>query len=189
MPDVYPERIFEEVAANAVSQYMGGDALRFGSPRVGSVVPVGFAEAIDYVCGVTGEGVGVRRDAMTGDEKDAGVDVIAWKAIDARVGKLMILGSCATGEDWEDKVRDLSASRFCRTYFREHPEPKPQKAFFTCRLVPRRKWMEHTRDGGIIFDRLRVSRLTPKMPTPTEHGDSEVWMREVLRVGPELEAS
>ena len=181
--DVFPERIFEELSTEALQRYTGGEALRFGAPRVGSNIPVGFAEALEYICEATGEGQSVKRDRVTGDEKDGGVDVIAWKAIDGRVGKLMVFGACATGENWEDKLDTLAPGEFCRTYFYEHPEPTPQRAFFTCRLVPRRKWLQHTRSGGILFDRLRVSQLTPRIPQAGEHGDGEAWMREVLRQG------
>ena len=176
----YPDRIFEEVSCLVARRYTGGRALRFGWPRSKTVLPGGFASAVEVLCKRVGEGLGYRSDYATGTEKDAGVDIVAWLPIDKRSGKLLLFGACATGQNWIEKLTELQPETFCRYYMRENVEPPPAKAFFTSSIVPNESWGIYSGRAGVLFDRCRVSRFVPKLAIGTRHGDVREWMRQMI---------
>ena len=110
-------------------------------------------------------------------ERDFGVDVVAWRAVDSRSGKLLLFGACATGEDWNDKLNELQPLDFCQLYFLGSVSPDPMKAFFTPRIVPEDLWKNYSKQAGLIFDRCRVSAYVPELPTLNYHGDVSEWMQ------------
>ena len=179
MSKCFPERIFEEISTLAAKRYLAGDAVRFASPRK-SAVPAKFEKAIDYLIRKMREGTSLKSDHITGDEKDAKVDIVAWKILDDRPGKVMILGSCATGDHWRDKLGEVNPDSFCINYFSDPPVPTPIKAFFTSSIIPRDRWTLYTRDAGILFDRFRITDLVPHIPAMKTHGDGEVWLKMAL---------
>lgn len=179
MSKCFPERIFEEIATLAAKRYLAGDAVRFASPRK-SAVPAKFEKAIDYLIQKMREGTSLKGDHITGYEKDAKVDIVAWKLLDDRPGKIMILGSCATGDHWRDKLGEVNPDSFCINYFSDPPVPTPIKAFFTSSIIPRDRWTLYTRDAGILFDRFRIADLVPHIPAMKTHGDGEVWLKMAL---------
>lgn len=176
----FPERIFEEISACSLQNYINGEAVRFGWPRVRAVLPRRFDAAIAQISELTGEGRGPTESALSSEKKDAGVDVVSWKKIDDRMGKFMIWGSCATGDNWEQKLHEMDPSSFCRQYFKNHPEPLPAKSFFTSNVISRQDWGEYTRRAGILFDRLRIAMLNPTIPLNTPHGNGEHWLLNVI---------
>ena len=175
-----PERYFEELSAAAARSYLGGDSIRFGAPRVASEIPAGFGDAVAKLSQVIGEGDGHRDDLGTGAEQDDGVDVVAWKSLDHRVGKAILFGACASGSDWEEKLTELQPLRFCQTHFANPVTPPPIKAFFTPRVVPAQRWSRSTSKAGIVFDRCRVAALAPILPSVNHHGDPRGWVRNAL---------
>ena len=172
----FPERIFEEISVCSLRNYINGEAVRFGWPRVHAVLPRKFSDAIAQLSELTGEGGGPTESALNSEKNDAGVDVVSWKQIDDRMGKVMIWGSCATGDHWEEKLQELNPSYFCRQFFNNHPEPLPAKSFFTSNVISRQNWGEYTRRAGILFDRLRIAMLNPTVPMKTPHGNGEEWL-------------
>ena len=179
-PGYFPDRIFEEVSCCAVGNYMGGKALRFGWPRKGAKLPSRFDAAVTKLCVRVGEGTRYCDTNATGAEKDAGLDVVAWRPIDDRPGKLLVFGACATGSKWEDKLNELQPNHFCETYFQDSITPKPAKAFFTPRVIPEERWRNYTSRAGMLFDRCRVSELEPVLPAEKYHGDAREWMRTTM---------
>lgn len=175
-----PERVFEEISVCSLRNYINGEAVRFGWPRARTVLPSRFSDAIARISELTGEGGGPTESAVNSDKKDAGVDIVSWKKIDDRMGKVMIWGSCATGDNWEQKLQEMNPSYFCRQYFNSHPEPLPAKSFFTSNVISRHKWGEYTRRAGILFDRLRIVMLNPTIPLKTPHGNGEEWLMGVI---------
>lgn len=172
----FPDRMFEELSCLAARHYVGGKSVRFGWPRHPSALPGPFAKAVEKLSERIKEGTGYRADDSTGKERDASLDVVAWRPIDERSGKLLLFGACATGRQWEDKLDELHPHHFCSTYFLKSNFPKPAKAFFTPRVISRRRWEGYSSRAGVLFDRCRVSQLIPKLPTIASHGDIQKWM-------------
>ena len=180
MADCHPERIFEELSCSVAKEYVGGKAVRFGWPRARSVMPGGFGKAIAELCRRIGEGDGYLGTYSTGDEKDGGLDVVAWRPIDEMPGKLLLFGACATGRNWETKLTELQPQDFCGRHIDGNVSPTPAKAFFTPWTVPRDRWRAYSGIAGVIFDRCRVSKFVPRLPDGNQHGDVREWMRQVI---------
>lgn len=176
----FPDRVFEEIACVVARRYIEGKAIRFGSPRVSSVLPAGFGSAVEKLCSRVGEGAGFRDEYATGSEKDAGLDVVAWKPIDERPGKLLLFGACATGDNWVRKLTELQPQDFCNLYMKANVSPVPTKAFFTPWSIPRSSWEAYSGRAGVLFDRCRVSRFVPKLDIGIRHGDVREWMRQMM---------
>ena len=177
----FPERVFEEVSCLVAEEYLGGNALRFGWPRVASVLPSKFDDAVSRLCSRMEEGAGYKNKNPSGHQRDAGLDIVAWRRIDDRQGKLLMFGACATGKNWEQKLTELQPDFFCSTYLQDEIRPLPVRAFFTPRVVPKHRWREYTNKAGILFDRCRVSTLVPRLPTKRYHGNVREWMLAVLQ--------
>lgn len=99
---------FENLVTEALKRYLGGRALRFGWPNR-APVPTHPQEAVDYLAGQLSE----RRNPLghiRSRDKDMGLDTVAWKPFaDQRRGQVVLLGQCATGASWKDKIGDLRA--------------------------------------------------------------------------------
>ena len=177
----FPTRMFEAISVDVAHTYLGGKAVRFGWPRVRSHFEPSFAKAVEQLCKlISTNDVGYRNDEANGDEKDDGVDVVAWCDIDERPGKLVLFGGCAAGDDWEAKLKELQPDTFCKAWMTAPLDPVPIKTFFTTRTIDETDWTKYTRRAGILFDRCRVSRFVPQLPANTDHGNARDWTKAAL---------
>ena len=142
-----------------------------------------------------------------GQEKDAGIDVIAWNDFrDGRPGKLVMLGQVASGRDWTEKSVKNETDRF----FDWFSQP-PTKHFIPSIFIP---FPQHhdcqTRDDatfedvafetawhrehlfGLIVDRLRIVETAAARLEATGDGADEStlgsvrdWLTEALAVARE----
>jgi hypothetical protein len=177
----YPARLFEALCAQAARQWVGGQAVRFGSPRASEELPKGFAKALDRVCNELIQEGGGKGSHGLHWSKDCGLDVVAWRDWpDALSGKLILFGACASGHDWQDKTNDLILTSFFALQMNEPPESPVIRAFFVPHRIPRWRWRQTTVEAGIIFDRCRIAALVPQLPTTTCHGDGYCWIEMIL---------
>ena len=154
----FPRRWFEHVSRDALTHYLGGESLRFGSPRLKREIPVGFEDAINLVCKRMKEGEGYK-DGGLPDRRDDAVDIIAWKHFpDQLPGKLIVFGNCATGRDWEGaKKTELTPDAFCSDWMSDTPKCEIVRSLFIPHRVEHKRFLSHLKRAGIIFDRCRVS--------------------------------
>lgn len=157
-------QLFEDLCAAAAAAYLGGPVYGghsrvFGFPR--RLLPSGFTAALDQVCQEIGEGKKHRDGPTVADQKDAKLDIIAWKEFaDRRPGKLIAFGQCATGEDWREKVSELpQPSNWCKLWMEEGPAVDPIRLFFVPHRVELRRWRHVNVLGGILFDRCRIAQF------------------------------
>lgn len=179
----FPPRLFEALCAEAARQWVGGEGVRFGSPRVPTDLPKSFAKALDAVCQkLIREGGGFKKQPhRVHGLKDCGLDVVAWRDWPDRLsGKLLLLGACASGKDWQDKTHDLILDDFYSLRMTEPPESPVVRAFFVPHRVPQSRWKETTVEAGVIFDRCRIASLAPKLPSVGAHGDGCAWTEMIL---------
>jgi hypothetical protein len=179
----FPPRLFEALCAEAARQWVGGQAVRFGSPRLPTDLPRGFAKALDLLCQkLIREGGGFKKQPDRVDwTKDYGLDVVAWRDWpDGLPGKLVLFGACASGQDWQDKTDDLRLDNFLKLRMIEYPESPIVPAFFVPHRVPQSRWRDTTVQAGIIFDRCRIANLAPKLPSVGAHGDGCAWTEMIL---------
>jgi len=151
----FPRRVFEQLASVALSNYVEGESVRFGSPR--TELPGPFKNAIAQLSMRLGEGEGYRHQ-QTPIGQDRTLDVVAWKPfVDELPGKLIVFGQCASGADWEQKLSELQPIAFCQQWLINTPVVAPLKAFFVPHRVPIVRWQWVSRLGGVVFDRCRLS--------------------------------
>ena len=161
---------FQNLAAEAAADVIGGKAISFGWPR-----PEGTAFRPALTAASESLRLGKPLDATplwsNGREKDAGIDVIAWKDFtDLRPGKLVLLGQVASGNDWTSKTVKSDTPHFL-SWFSERPMehyipaifiPFPQHHACTGKVdaafesvASAQAWLRE-QEFGLVVDRLRI---------------------------------
>lgn len=159
-------KLFESLAAAALSAYLGGktngvESFVFGFPRR-ERLPKTFKAALNKLCMAMGEGHSCRADApLASRAKDDGLDVVAWREFaDRRCSKLIVFGQCATGNDWKDKLSDMPAAKdWCGTWLCKAPFVEPVRSFFVPVVIDEDQWEYSSRRAGILFDSVRIAVL------------------------------
>jgi hypothetical protein len=156
---------FELIAADVVKAYLGepADVIRTGWPSHDVIErPIRFKALFEIVAKRSGEWRWDPQPPNSDDPhcrtvKDGGVDFVAWKPMpDSRPGKLYVLGQCACGNDWSDKLDDLNKEQLER-WFRPVTAAPFQRAFAMPRVVTGPYiFQELGRYAGLAFDRLRL---------------------------------
>lgn len=173
--------LFERVCAKAAEEYLGGTergarSYLFGFPR--RVTLPGFRAALDDLCQQMGEGGGCRERPTTSDQKDAELDLAAWRGFDdRRAGQLIALGQCATGGNWNEKISVLH--NFPKKWMIESPLVEHVRMFFFPRRLELHKWEVTVIDAGIAFDRCRIAALVGRVDSELRSECAE-WTQHVL---------
>lgn len=176
---VYPRRLFEDLACSASEQYLGGESLRFAHPRTN--LPKEFHRAVSVLCTRIGEG-DQYRDQPSLSGKDRTLDVVAWKPFqDGLPGKLVLFGQCASGFDWNAKLGALRPKDFCDQWMLDPPPSHLLRAFFLPHTLPRERWKWTSRQGGIIFDRCRIAHWAHRARQTLLFDSLRLWLNETLR--------
>lgn len=152
---LFPRRMFENLACVAAQNFVGGEVVRFASPR--DTIPSQFGKAVDVLCRRMGEGQGFRIQPTLSRQDDT-LDVVAWRHFkDGLPGKLVLFGQCASGRNWEEKASELTPEVFCTSWMIKTPVNHPLKAFFVPHRVDPDRWEFISRRAGIVFDRCRIA--------------------------------
>jgi hypothetical protein len=181
-----PERAFEALCTEVARRFVGGQAVRFGAPRVAGEIDRGFARAVDALLKThIREGFGFK--ALLGSiswQKDGGLDIVAWRdESDGRAGKLLLFGACASGHDWQDKLTDLRPEEWKSRWILGPLVSQILKVFFVPHRVSPEKWDDVSITAGMVFDRCRVARWCPNLSPHPQHGDGVQWARaQILRL-------
>lgn len=172
-----PRKLFELVSGAAAKAFVHGNAVDFGSPRY--ALPTAFPEAVSQLCALIGEG-----DRYSGvpalGQKDAKLDLVAWRDFpDRNPSKLLMLGQCASGWDWEGKIRELNPRAFFANWTHETPASPLVSSLFIPHRVERRKWKSIAQNSdGIVFDRCRIAYLAHG--ANFDFGSCIGWVEELL---------
>ena len=164
------ERAFERLATAAAAGTLGGEAMAFGWPREEGT---SFREALEEIENKVGWKP--RPDNplwSTGKEKDAGVDVVAWRDFsDGRPGRLLLLGQAASGRGWEKKGAEPSVFLNWFTEFRPKNYlpalfvPFPQhhncggREDHSFEDVARAEAWKLEQSVGLVLDRVRIVEM------------------------------
>lgn len=148
------EMLFEQLSCIAASNYIGGRALRFGAPR--KELPGGFRDALLVVCKEVKEW-GFPAGKKVLHRKDGGLDLVAWKPFpDMQIGKLILFGHCASGQDWDGKLNELRPDVFCDQWLGGDRSPIV-KTFFIPHRLSSELWDHHAIAAKLFFDRCRIA--------------------------------
>ena len=98
-------KLFELCVADLVRVFGSGIVLPVGFPRSAGL-PRTMTETVQLYARLSQ--LELRQVLLTCD-KDLGLDIVTWKQFaDGRGGWLHYAGQCATGNDWDEKLEDLS---------------------------------------------------------------------------------
>jgi hypothetical protein len=150
-------KLFENLGSLALQKYLGGRSVNVGAPRE-SGVPKGFQDCLDYLSREIGELRGSVK-IYNSKAKDEKVDIVAWNPfIDNRAGQVIILGHCAAGADWKDKVTEVSVELWS-DYINWVANPIVAFVFpFVC--LNDKDWRYLSRQTrGFLMDRLRIASV------------------------------
>ena len=191
------ERLFQAVAVDAAAAIMHGEVISFGWPRPAGD---GFRAALAALCGRLRLGVPVQDQPVwsKGQEKDAGIDVIAWREFrDRRAGKLVMLGQVASGRDWMRKSVINDTPRFFAWFsqlpmehfipsifipFPQHHECSPRTSVPFDEAAEGEAWLLE-RQLGLVVDRLRVVEVAASRLARGHKPDGRIDLGEAEPVG------
>jgi hypothetical protein len=150
-----PAILFELITARALELFLGGAAIRIGSPRL-RPVPAGFPAALAYLAGAIREPVRNDGGLERHGAGDDGLDIWLTKGFqDERTSSVFVVAQCAIGEDWGVKRSELDLDLWYRhiDWF-----TRPLKAFAVPFQINQDSWRETAARGGLILDRLRIAQ-------------------------------
>lgn len=161
-------KLFERISCLAIRQYLDGEGIVFGWP-VEPGEETSIRERIIRVASRLNERyVESPRETY----KDRGVDVVAWKPFsEQRTSQVIVLLQCASGKDWRSKTRDLPL-RSWEQYI--HWSNNPIKAFAVPCVIYSRDWHDVSKEGGILFDRIRIVNLIDKLKSKDKCLEHEI---------------
>ena len=190
-PDAGPRRsegakLFEELCASALAQFLGGrealaKALVFGFPRQGA--HTGFADAVDALCATMAEGKAHRPRPTTGSQKDAKLDVVAWKGFpDGKKGKLILFRAmrhrrALAGQSGTELI---PTDAWCRKWMEDPPHVLPLELSSSHTRLLARSGTSTCVDGGLLFDRFRITCHSTQVPEVLSKRLTK-WSKHVVR--------
>jgi hypothetical protein len=153
-----PWLLFEELAQYTAKNYLGGEAITFGtSCRKRKVGGKKFQENINFLAKCLGEGDGFKKQPTLA-AKDSKLDIVAWKGfLDGRPSQIILFGQCAAGANWLDKLCELDPEAFWDQWMSRGKISSPLRSvFMPHRVYDHRRWEKHARSARLLFDRCRV---------------------------------
>jgi hypothetical protein len=153
-----PWLLFEELAHYSAKNYLGGEAMVFGtSSRQGAKAVKRFEASVNDLAKKLGEGE-CFRSQRTGSTKDSKLDLVAWKGFrDSRPGQIILFGQCASGANWRDKLSELVPAAFWDQWMNRGKVSTPLASVFIAhRIFKDDEWEQHARRARLLFDRCRV---------------------------------
>lgn len=151
-------KLFERIAGQSVERYAGFKTKIFGWP-VESGDPKDIMSRAELLARDMNERFIEAPDAA---KKDDTLDIAAWKPFhDKKSSQVVLLMQCATGGNWEQKSRELRI-RAWEQYIHWGCPPLP--GFAIPHIVGEKKWLDLTRDAGLVMDRVRIYNILRENP-------------------------
>ncbi len=183
---VDPTKVFEQLCADVLRTFWGGDSNLSGSMVVGTAGPgVGganrFQTKIADLCKNLGEGNGWRLGASPPGGGDAKLDIAAWKRFaDKRQGGLVGFAQCKTGVHWKQHLTTLQPETYCRRFMQQPLVLVPLRLYMVPNRIVSHRWEEHTLDGGLLMDRCRILQYGGSI-SPAALRRCKKWTHEAYR--------
>ncbi len=174
--------LFEKLAFVSIRRLIGQPAssLSVAKDIHFSELPGGFPAKIEAVVGLINEGRGHRPppSGRTPSAGDRGVDLLVRRGFpDPRGSQLLVLGSCAAGNDWHQKRSECDPVNWTTLHFQEDTFSKHglAKCCFLPRVVPRDRWSDMAKSAGVVVDRCRMTMLLSADVDPV-FADCASWL-------------
>lgn len=145
-------KLFEKICREAIKNYVGGEAIIYGFPAEQTVQDIAQNQLKEKFVFLPPK-----------YRKDRNLDIFAWKSFgDNRSSKIIMLVQCASGFNWKGKLNELNLSAWTKYI---HFATTPIKGFASPVTITNAETLEeHSTDGGVFFDRLRLFRLLNDLP-------------------------
>lgn len=179
-------RVFERISARLVAAHLGEGArfLHTGAPR-DKEIGVSFKDAMVTLANETSEWQWGPDDGLPEEPQngDSGCDFVVWpKPPDDRpIGQLFFLGQCACGNDWVNKLNDLTIKKLGK-WFNPLSVVDPVRCFATPHHVTDAMLKEASREGGYLFDRARLVRIGHACNEETLEATIQRKMRDLIEL-------
>lgn len=172
-------KIFEGLSEIIGKNFWGNNSqsMIFGTASEG-----GFEDKVNGAIRLIGEGHSfINRNSSFVTKNDDGIDIVLVKEFaDNRRGKLVGLGQCKTGTDWQNTVKGEKIRNFCSNWFRDMPvlEPIPM-AFITDTLY--RESNDYTNlKGLLVINRFRLMEYLPEEIDNELYDQIQSWVEGAL---------
>lgn len=152
--------LFESCVAEIVEGLTRIPGIRIGFPRV-SPVPSDLTEAVKLYCERSCEPEGFSK-SFPATDRDLGIDVVSWFPFrDKRGAFVHLVGQCATGADWKEKLPELNPHKWT-----DHLNwaVLPVRFFATPIVLRKEANRRLSMDGGLLLDRPRLLELAEMKP-------------------------
>lgn len=148
-------RVFQIVSTLGMAGLALGPSLSIGWPRDDETILEALARAQDLNAGVH-----PRKEASplhNPDDKDGGIDVIAWRFTHDEPPENFWFGQVASGHNWKDKSARNEADSFKEKYIGTGPLGNVDYAtLIPFRVIEDFEWLKEHRDHRAIQDRTRL---------------------------------
>ncbi|MGB4960813.1 MAG: hypothetical protein WBO36_15125 [Saprospiraceae bacterium] len=172
-------KLFEKLAEIIGKNFWGENSQTM---IFGTAVNSSFEFKVNKTIGLIGEGHSfLNRNSSFVTKNDDGIDIVLVKEFaDTRRSKLVGLGQCKTGTDWQNTVKGEKIRNFCSNWFRDSPvlEPIPI-AFITDTLY--RESNDYTNlKGLLVLNRFRLMEYLPDVIHDELYGQIQSWVDGAL---------
>lgn len=167
-------RLFERVSGEAVKSYLHGECSVFGFPAALSL-----KDSVDNIATCLFEDRGSDPNPQ---DKDRGVDIVAWKPFgDGRSGQVILLVQCAAGRRWRVK-KQIPLQQWSQFIHWNFSIPVP--SITITEVMDSADWKKQINDFGVIFDRARIFRNLyqngPGTVDPDLHDEVIDWCQQTV---------
>ena len=157
IPVGLPAILFELVVKVALENYLGAKSRRFGWPYRDDGLETNFYEAARTLARELNEHEGPFL-TVSPDEKDHGLDVIAWLPFsDGQPSQISLLCQCAIGQDWNEKPIHLESWKDIINFM---ANPLTAVAF-VAQMANENHYLVNgvAKRSGVLFDRTRLAMM------------------------------
>lgn len=175
-----PPRLFEHLVKEALAQYLGGEAVRFGWPR--DTMAKKTKDAINELAEMLKD---ERLDAypVKATDKDLWLDVAGWKSFsDERSSKLEVFMQCATGEDWGEKRGECTLALAAWEGIIRCSYGRLSGLAVPYIVADDEEWAR-TVAGLLFMDRLRIATVLSNRPLPDNAQNFQKWCKAQIKKG------
>lgn len=186
LEEVDPTKVFETLCADILLNYWGGRDAHSGSMIFGTAAnkrdqKKKFETNIENLVKSIKEGRGLKNGAKVPGGGDGRLDVVVWRVFaDGRTGALVGFGQCKTGIHWKDHLEKLVPKNFSANYLAQPLIVEPMRVYMVPHRVDGSMWDQHSRAGGLLFDRCRIVQYGFDVSTDV-FASCKKWLEAALK--------
>ncbi len=176
--DQESDKLFEHLVEEAITVYLGGKAICFGTPR--DTMAAGIHDALDELADITGNRKLSNGFPTNAVDKDLGLDVVGWNSFSGRQwNKIEVFVQCTTNQDWINKKREPEMSKWSAIL--NFPFI-PIKSLAIPYVLSEAEW-ERKAYEVLLIDRLRIASVLNGNELPDDEFQWLQWCQERIEVG------